>query len=69
MSLKAAEAATMLSFAVAVLNQYGGAPTFGEALIGVGGSLMAFISELKRHPIMPDETGMQRLINSFDALT
>ena len=67
MSLKAAEASTLLKFALHELMSYGGAATFGEPLVGAGGSLVKLVDELKQHDIMPTPIGMSVIKESLRA--
>eukprot|EP00959_Pyramimonas_sp_CCMP1952_P022426 471992-Pyramimonas_sp.AAC.1 len=66
MSLKAAEASSLLGFAILELNKYGGAAVFGTALVGAGGSLKSIIDQLKAAPVIPSPDAMRSIMASLD---
>eukprot|EP00959_Pyramimonas_sp_CCMP1952_P045722 955393-Pyramimonas_sp.AAC.1 len=67
MSLKAAEASSLLGFAIDEILRHGGATRFGEMLLGAGAALKHLVDELKAQDINPSTESFLRTVGFLNA--
>ena len=66
MSLKAAEVAIMIDFALAQLLKRGGSTVYGDALLGAGQALRQMREEMAAHDAVIPPAAMRRLRSYLD---